>query len=32
MFKELNNRKVPEELKLFSGANDGGNDLNFMHC
>ena len=29
MFKELNNRKVPEELKLFSGANDGGNELKF---
>ena len=29
MFKELNNGKLPEELKLFSGGTGGGNELRF---
>ena len=29
MFKELNERKIPEELKLFLGGNDGSNELKF---
>ena len=29
MFKELNNGKLPEGLKLFSGGTDGSNELRF---
>ena len=29
MLKELNNGKLPEELKLFSGGSDGGNEFKF---
>ena len=29
MFKELNDRKVPEELNFFSGGTNGGNELRF---
>ena len=29
MFKELNNGKLPEGLKLFSGGTDGCNELRF---
>ena len=35
MFKELNNRKIPEELKLLGGAGGGTTaamNLNFMQC
>ena len=30
MFKELHNRKIPEELKFFLGGNDGNNELKFQ--
>ena len=29
MFEELNERKLPEELKFFPRGNDGGNELRF---
>ena len=29
MFKELNDGKLPEELKFFSGGSDGGNEFEF---
>ena len=29
MFKVLDNRKIPEELKFFTGGNDGDNELKF---
>ena len=29
LFKELNDRKLPEELKFFSGRTDGGNEFKF---
>ena len=29
MFKVLDNRKIPKELKFFTGGNDGDNELKF---
>ena len=29
LFKELNDGKIADELKFFSGGNEGGNALNF---
>ena len=29
LFKELNDGKIPDELKFFSGGNEGGNALKF---